>query len=328
MRHLLLLISLLSLPTLAVAHDVRPSFLQITQQPDGYYDMLWKVPTRGKDALAISVQLPSHCHDIAPVHTQSVNNALLTQRRLDCSQLGLEGQSIRVNGLEGTIANVLVRIVLKNQQTQTLILQATKPQFVVTGNLSWQRVAIDYAKLGVEHILLGIDHLLFVLGLVLLVHNRWQLIKTITAFTVAHSITLAAATLGWVNVASAPVESVIALSILFLAVELAKTHPPASLTQRAPWVVAFIFGLLHGLGFAGALREVGLPPTEIPMALLTFNVGVELGQLLFVASLLLCWFTIRRFWQQHHILWLQRTGIYVMGSIAAFWFISRTIILF
>lgn len=326
-RFFLLLCLVLCLPTSAFAHSVRPSFLQITLQPDGYYDMVWKVPARGKDALAIYPQLPKHCHDYVTPHKEFVVNAMLTQRRIDCGQIGLSGQTIAIDGLEGTIANVLVRVVLNNQQTQTLILHATRPSFVVTGELSWQRVAIDYSKLGIEHILLGIDHLLFVFGLLLLVRNKWSLIKTITAFTVAHSITLAASTLGWVQVAQAPVEAVIALSILFLAVELAKKYTPPSLTQRAPWIVAFIFGLLHGFGFAGALREVGLPPSDIPVALITFNVGVELGQLLFVAAMLALWSTIRHLYKKIPS-WLTSAGVYAMGSVSAFWFITRTIQLF
>lgn len=327
-RFLLTLCLLLCSPVLAFAHDVRPSFLQITLQPDGYYDMVWKVPTRGKDALAISPQLPTHCRDYTTPRTQSVTNAVLTQRRLDCGTIGLSGQTIRIEGLEGSIAKVLVRIVLNNQHTQTLILQTTKPSFAVTGDIPWQQVVVDYTKLGIEHILLGVDHLLFVLALLLLVHNRWMLIKTITAFTVAHSLTLMASTLGWIQVAQAPVEAVIALSILFLAVELTKKRAQPSLTQRAPWVVAFMFGLLHGFGFAGVLREIGLPPSDIPMALLAFNIGVELGQLLFVGSVLMLWFAIRRLWRAALPSQLSTTMVYAMGSVSAFWFITRIIPLF
>jgi hydrogenase/urease accessory protein HupE len=326
-RFFLLLFFLLCLPMSASAHSVPPSFLQITLQTDGYYDMVWKVPTRGKDALAISPKLPKHCQDYVAPRNQAVTNAMLTHRRLDCGQIGLSGQSISIEGIEGSIANVLVRIVLNNQQTQTLILQATRPSFMVTGDLSWQQVTVDYAKLGIEHILLGIDHLLFVFGLLLLVRNRWSLIKTITAFTIAHSITLAASALGWVKVAQGPVEAVIALSILFLALELAKQYPKPSLTQRAPWIVAFVFGLLHGFGFAGVLREIGLPPSDVPLALLTFNVGVELGQLLFVSIVLLAWTAIRRLWKAQPT-WLMPSGVYIMGSLSAFWLITRTIPLF
>lgn len=326
-RFFLLLCLVLCLPASTSAHSIRPSFLQITLQPDGYYDMVWKVPTRGKDALAISPKLPKHCQDFAAPRNQSVTSAMLTHRRLDCGSIGLSGQSIAIEGLEGTIANVLVRIVINNQQTQTLILQANRPSFVVTGDLSWQQVTVDYTKLGIEHILLGIDHLLFVFGLLLLVRNRWSLIKTITAFTIAHSITLAASTLGWVKVTQAPVEAVIALSILFLAVELAKQYPTPSLTQRAPWVVAFVFGLLHGFGFAGVLREVGLPPSDVPLALLTFNIGVELGQLMFVGAVLLAWATIRHIYKKIPT-WVHAAGVYAMGAVSAFWFITRSIPLF
>ena len=193
----------------------------------------------------------------------------------------------------------------------------------VQGAPSLWQVTSDYFALGVEHILGGIDHLLFVLCLLLIVKGKWLLVKTITAFTVAHSITLALATLGFVRVPQAPVEAVIALSILFLAVELVKQQQGKSdLAMRAPWIVAFIFGLLHGFGFAGALSEIGLPQADIPLALLMFNVGVEAGQLLFIVAVLLA----IQLWK--HVLnieppWLPRATAYVIGSVSAFWIISR-----
>ena len=179
--------------------------------------------------------------------------------------------------------------------------------------------------LGIEHILLGIDHLLFVLGLLLIVRGFGLLLKTITAFTVAHSVTLAMATLGFVNVPQAPVEAVIALSILFLASELAKQQKGnPGMTSRYPWVVALSFGLLHGFGFAGALSEVGLPQTDIPLALLFFNVGVEVGQLMFVAIVLMIFWVIQKLkfrWPA----WTKQVPAYAIGSLAAFWFIQRTV---
>ena len=184
---------------------------------------------------------------------------------------------------------------------------------------------MGYITLGVEHILLGIDHLLFVLGLLLIVRDKWLLLKTITSFTVAHSITLAMATLGFVHVPQAPVEAVIALSILFLATELVKQQEHrASLTERYPWIVAFIFGLLHGFGFAGALSEVGLPQADIPLALLFFNMGVEVGQLIFVAAVLAVTWSITRLrikWP----LWVKEIPAYTIGSVAAFWCIERIV---
>lgn len=195
---------------------------------------------------------------------------------ITCREPGLVGHTITIDGLSRTITDVLVRISLGVGVSETHLLRPSAPSLVVRGIPTWANVAGDYLTLGIEHIWSGIDHLLFVTALLLLVQNRWALLKTITAFTVAHSITLALATLGVVHVPQAPVEAVIALSILVLAVELAKDHAqPPSLTMQYPWLIAFTFGLLHGFGFAGALAEVGLPPLDIPLALLTFNLGVE-----------------------------------------------------
>jgi hydrogenase/urease accessory protein HupE len=191
------------------------------------------------------------------------------------------------------------------------------------GSGSLRNAALRYLGLGIEHILLGLDHLLFVLGLLLLVSGPWMLIKTITAFTVAHSITLALATLGLVEVPPRPVDAAIALSIVFLGAEILRTRQGRpGLAAQAPWLVAFAFGLLHGLGFAGALTQLGLPPGEIPLALLFFNVGVEIGQLMFVAAFLaLAWAlrTLRVAWPR----WSAPLPAYAIGTIAAFWFIER-----
>jgi hypothetical protein len=192
------------------------------------------------------------------------------------------------------------------------------------GTGSLRQTALRYLGLGIEHILLGIDHLLFVLGLLLIVRGAWMLIKTITAFTLAHSITLALATLGFVEVPSPPVDAAIALSIMFLAAEILRARQGRpGLAARAPWVVAFAFGLLHGLGFAGALSQLGLPPREIPLALLFFNVGVEIGQLMFVAAFLGLAWALR----QLRVRWPHPAALlpgYAIGTLAAFWFIERT----
>jgi hypothetical protein len=189
-----------------------------------------------------------------------------------------------------------------------------------------------YTVLGIEHILGGVDHLLFVLALLLLVRGLGRLVATVTAFTVAHSVTLAAATLGFVHVPSAPVEATIALSILFLASELARQQlaggaSRADLTARFPWVVAFSFGLLHGFGFAGALSEIGMPAKAVPLALLFFNVGVELGQLAFIAAVLAVGWGFRRAALVAPRGW-PRAAAYGIGSVAAFWFVQRTVAIF
>lgn len=198
----------------------------------------------------------------------------------------------------------------------------------LAGSGSVWNAAKRYTVLGIEHILAGVDHLLFVLGLILLVRGWWMLIKTITAFTIAHSITLVLATLGFVNVPSAPVEAAIALSIVFLAVEVVNGYRGRlSLTHREPWLVAFGFGLLHGLGFAGALSEIGLPPAEVPLALLFFNIGVEIGQLMFVAAVLVC------LWIGARVgLRLPRRAVlvpaYMLGMVATYWFFERSSAIF
>jgi hydrogenase/urease accessory protein HupE len=177
--------------------------------------------------------------------------------------------------------------------------------------------------LGIEHILLGFDHLLFVLALLILVPNMHMLLWTVTSFTLAHSLTLAAATLGLVHVPQQPVEAVIALSILFVAMEIVHWRQGRpGITRRMPWLVAFTFGLLHGFGFAGALSDIGLPEHAIPLSLLFFNLGVEAGQLMFIAAVLLAWAVLGRInWPQ----WAWRVPVYMIGSLAAFWTLERII---
>jgi hydrogenase/urease accessory protein HupE len=226
------------------------------------------------------------------------------------------------------MTDVLVRLVRTDSSVQVARLTPSAPAFVVEATPRSLDVARAYTVLGVEHILGGIDHLLFVLGLMLIVRSRWLLVKTITAFTVAHSVTLGAATLGWVHVPQPPVEAVIALSIVFLARELARQrHGRAGLVERYPWIVAFIFGLLHGFGFAGALREVGLPQTEIPLALFTFNIGVELGQLMFVGAVLMALAALRRILLRLPA-WMYAAPAYGIGSMATFWWLQRMAPLF
>ena len=221
------------------------------------------------------------------------------------------------------LTDTLARIERMDGTSQISRLSPDAPSMVVVAAPGWQQISAAYLGMGVEHILLGIDHLLFVFALMLLVEGWRRLVATITAFTVAHSVTLAAATLGFVNVPQPPVEAVIALSIVFLALELLRTHNgQTSLTQRWPWVIAFTFGLLHGLGFAGALNEIGLPEQAIPLALLFFNIGVELGQLLFIAAVVVAGVIIRRVIDQTPA-WAPRLSAYAIGSLAAFWTIER-----
>ena len=211
----------------------------------------------------------------------------LVERRIVRVSDSITGKRIDFVGLQATITDVLVRVRLLDGTESTTVVRPSKAWMEITGSRGYLGIASSYALLGIEHILFGVDHLLFVLGLLILVKGWRRLIGTITAFTVAHSITLAAATLGFVHVPSKPVEATIALSIVFVACEIIRRRQGRSgLTEMWPWVIAFSFGLLHGLGFAGALREVGLPQNAIPIALLFFNIGVELGQLLFISFIM------------------------------------------
>ena len=240
-------------------------------------------------------------------------------------QGGLSGVEIHIDGLAETFTDVLVRIEHQGGVTQVARLTSRSPSFVVSPLPNRAQIARAYTSLGVKHILLGIDHLLFVLGLLLIVRGRLLLVKTITAFTVAHSVTLGASVLGFVHVPQSPVEAVIALSIVFLAGELLRRRVGrVGLTEQYPWLVAFVFGCLHGFGFAGALAEIGLPQSDIPLALLTFNVGVEIGQLVFLFACLLVIAAGRRVLGAH-LTWAPSAAAYAIGGVSAYWLIERVI---
>ena len=232
-----------------------------------------------------------------------------------------------IDGLESTITDVIVRIHHADGRLESHLLKPMNPAVSLGGETTWWQRARAYLRLGVEHILLGVDHLLFVLGLLLIVSDRWMLLKTVTSFTVAHSITLAAATLGYASAPVPPLNAAIALSILFLGPEIVRRWRGAtSVTIRHPWMVAFLFGLLHGFGFASGLTTMGLPQAEIPAALLLFNVGVEIGQMGFVFLVLL----LERAFRTLEIRWpslIERLPGYAVGSLGAYWTIQRTIVL-
>ena len=232
-----------------------------------------------------------------------------------------------IEGLDGTITDVLVRLHHSDGRLESYLLRPVSPSVTFGGVTTLTSRALSYVRLGIQHILLGMDHLLFVLGLMLIVKDRWTLIKTISSFTVAHSITLAIATLGYASAPLPPLNAAIALSILFLGPEIVRTwRGETSFTIRHPWVVAFAFGLLHGFGFASGLTAMGLPKAEIPLALLLFNVGVEIGQLGFVLLIL----AMERAFRVLEVHWpriVERLPGYAVGTLGAFWFIQRTIIL-
>lgn len=312
----------MSATALVHAHEVRPGYLELRQTGEEVFQVMWKVPAREDSRLAIYPRLPESCTSPAPISSYKRSGAYINRWQVTCTG-GLSGKIIAIDGLSATLTDALVRFERLDGTTQLERLLPASTSFVVDAASAPLKVAGTYLHLGVEHILFGIDHLLFVLALLFLVVGTRRLVWTITAFTVAHSLTLAAATLGFVHVIQAPVEAIIALSIVFVAGEIVHARQGcAGITQRWPWIVAFTFGLLHGFGFAGALTEVGLPEQSIPLALLFFNVGVELGQLLFITTVGLLFLLSRRLrLPQSTRAW--RFPVYGIGGIGAFWLIER-----
>jgi len=309
-----------------LAHEVRPGYLELTETDADTWTVLFKVPGRGPDQrLGLYVRLPADCRPVGAPRVEYVHGAFLERSTIRRAG-GLAGTEIHVEGLARTMTDVLVRVVRTDGSVQVARLTPDAPSFVLQTTPTKGEVARTYLELGVEHILSGIDHLMFVLALLLTVVGWRRLLATITAFTVAHSLTLAAASLGAVHVPQAPVEAIIALSILFVVLEHLRTDPKApSLARRRPWTIAFCFGLVHGLGFAGALAEIGLPHDAIPLALFLFNVGVEIGQLLFVAGVLAVLAGVRR------ALTLpvpvaagsRVVAAYAIGCCAVYWLVER-----
>ncbi len=303
-----------------LAHEIRPAYLEIREVVEGRFEVLWKVPMRGNLRLDLEPVFPEGCTATSPIAGYRAPGAVVERWTMACP-FPLVGRALAVRGLEATLTDVLLRLDLIDATAQTARLGPSSPSYTPAARPGRWDVARTYLVLGVEHILGGIDHLLFVLALMLIVGGWGRLLSTITAFTIAHSITLALAALGFVRVPQAPVEAVIALSILFLASEIARGES-ASLTMRYPWIVAFTFGLLHGFGFAGALSEIGLPETEIPISLLFFNVGVELGQIAFVAVVV----ALKPLFSRVAVAvpgWARLAPVYGIGSVAAFWAIQR-----
>ena len=307
----------------AGADEIRPALLDIKEQNTGLFAVTWKVPTRGDKVLAITPQLPSSLERVGSPTVQDVPGARIELTSYKNNAATLTGQTISIDGLQALQTDVLLLVQLQDGTQHSAILRPGSPEFTIPLEASKLEVAADYWRLGTIHILEGADHLLFVLALLLIVSGLGELVKAVTAFTVAHSITLALATLGVVHMPAAPTEAIIALSILFLATEIIHKHNgQISLTERYPWVIAFTFGLFHGLGFAGALSEIGVPQHEVPLALLMFNVGVETGQLLFVAVVISVMALFRRLpLQVPQGAW--RVAPYAIGSVAAFWTIQR-----
>jgi hypothetical protein len=320
---LLIMVLISGWPATAWAHEVRPAYLQLHQTGADTYDVLWKVPALGDSMrLSLSVQMPQACSNLKQPRGLFANNAYTEQWSVVCPG-GLAGSTVRIDGLTATLTDVLVRVERLDGSSQVTRVLSSSPSFTVEAMPHRFEVARTYLVLGIEHILTGVDHLLFVSGLLLLVTGIRRLLLTVSAFTLSHTVTLTLATLGFVHVPPAPVEAVIALSILFVAWEvLRKNSNPTGLAQRKPWLVAFSFGLLHGLGFAGGLSATGLPSAHIPLALGFFSAGVEVGHFSFVGSALLVMAALRR-WASRLPHWSRRIAPYAIGSCAFFWLITR-----
>lgn len=311
----------------AAGDEFKPAYLQLVQRDATDYDVLWKVPALDEwTTLKLRPVFPVGAEDVGARSSTFANGAAVQRWRVRMPG-GLEGHAIEFPDLATQRLDVLVRVVRADGTTQVGRLTPVERAFEFTASPGAIEVARTYTVLGIEHILLGFDHLLFVLALLLLVRDVRRLVATITAFTIAHSITLVLATLGVLDVPGPPVEATIALSIVFVASEMVHgLQGRPGLTARRPWLVAFAFGLLHGLGFAGALAEVGLPENQIPTSLLFFNVGVEIGQLLFVAAALVAlatWTRLARGLALPRPAWAPVVAPYLIGGLASFWFIER-----
>jgi hypothetical protein len=310
----------------ALAHETRPAYLEINEMARGQYEVIWRTPVNAGMRLPILLQFSSDVKNLKDPATQELTDSLVERRWIEAKD-GISGKRIDFVGLQGTITDVLVRVELLDGRKLTTIVHPSQAWMEVAPTQGPLAVIGNYLLLGIRHISLGVDHLLFLLGLLLIVKDRWMLLKTVTAFTVAHSITLAIATLGYADAPVVPLNAAIALSILFLGPEIVRSwRGESSFTVRHPWVVAFAFGLLHGFGFASALTGAGLPRAELPLALLSFNVGVEIGQLGFVLLVLLLERSFRILeirWPR----WAEALPGYTVGSLGAFWTIQRVVIL-
>jgi len=323
-----ILLAVMWLRGVAAAHDVRPAYLEITEDATRDVHVVWKQPTAGQMVLPLYPALSSGWLQ-ADAASQTVSDSLLIRQwHISAPHAPLHGQTLTIGGLDKTITDVLARIRFANGATVSKLIKFGHPTLELLQPGKSTLPVAEYLELGMMHIWRGIDHLLYVFGLMLLVQGTRTLLKTITAFTVAHSITLAAAALHLVDVPAAQIEVVIALSIVYVAVELVHVHRgEGGLASRCPWLIAFTFGLLHGFAFAGGLAQIGLPSDAIPMALLLFNLGIEAGQLLFVATVLLAFGSLKRM-APASAYWVPTLSPYVIGSLAAMWCLERAIRVF
>lgn len=323
MRKWILAIIMLCLGFSSYAHEIRPAYLQIVQIDQNSYEAFWKIPSLGEAAPKLRLVFSGNPKITQLQAPQLLNSSIVFRYQLEFPD-GLQGQTLFIEGLSNTLIDALVRVEYLDDQQAVFMLQPDNDLMIIPGESSSWDVIKTYTILGIEHILFGIDHLLFVLALIIITVGFKKIVKTITAFTLAHSITLSMAVLGFAKLPGPPVEAVIALSIVFLALEIIKNiNGQATLTSQKPWLVAFVFGLLHGFGFAGALMDVGLPQTDIPLALAFFNIGVELGQIAFVLLVLGLIYLLKRAktWSPA----AKKVPAYIIGGLAAFWVIERVL---
>jgi hydrogenase/urease accessory protein HupE len=306
------------------AHESRPAYLEVSEIAPGRYAVLWRTPLNAGRQLPVRLGFPAGVRDLSPPALRELSDSRI-ERRLIESPGGLAGKRILFVGLQGTITDVLVRVQLADGTQSSILVHPSNAWVEIPREPSSFAVAKSYAVLGIKHILTGFDHLCFILALVLIVGFNRRLFWTVTAFTVAHSITLALATLGVIHVPGPPVEATIALSIVFVANEIIQQQRGREgLASKRPWLVAFAFGLLHGLGFAGALAEIGLPANAIPLALLFFNIGVEVGQLMFISAVLAAWQLLSRLAPaQVDLRRAAPVPAYLIGGLASYWVIER-----
>jgi len=309
-----------------IADEIRPAFLELTQQSETSYRVLWKRPSQGeaKSTLKLDILFPKSVKILGVKKISNTNSSIIERYTIE-EPKGLIGQTITIKGLETTSSDVLVRSHYLDKETEFIRVLPESPHFQLTHISGFINLASTYFVLGVEHILEGFDHLLFVLALLLLVGNIRVLIWTITAFTLAHTITLMLASLDLIHLSSKAVEATIALSIIFVAVEVVYTmRGKIHLSKRYPWLIAFGFGLIHGLGFAEALKEIGLPQTEIVPSLIFFNVGVEIGQLLFISLVLaIIWLGRKLF--KSYTYQIKMAVAYGIGVVATVWFLESVV---
>jgi len=303
------------MPLVSFAHEARPAYLELKETAPGQFSILWRTPVLAGMRLPLVLQLPEGVRNVKPPTVEELADSLVERRWIDAGPNGLAGKRIDIAGLQLTITDALIRVELLDGRTMQLIARPSQPWVEIAAAQTRWEVGGTYAVEGTRHILFGADHLLFVLGLLLIVGSGWMLVKTITAFTAAHSITLAVATLGYASAPALPLNAAIALSILFLGPEIVRVwRGETSFTIRHPWVVAF--------AFASAMTSAGLPRQDLPLALLSFNVGVEVGQLGFVALILAMERSFRVLevrWPR----WVQALPGYTVGTLGAFWTIQR-----